>query len=326
MRSIDYLVDMPDVNQDGRIPRRLHFLWDGQGFQPPYAAAVTSARRHHPDWEIILHSGDAPRNNAWWDSLASISRTEILTPEIAAQDLPIAAADFLELYRRVNYPAGRSNLLRLSVLWKSGGVYLDLDTACVAPLDDLLDQGAFVGEEVVWKHDNERVERGFLPRMVATFSAFVISWLAARAGLWRSSSLPEALLRKVWGSRELNNAVIGARAGHPWVRLLLEMALEADPTVRFALGPALFNRAWARGVEQGVEMPERHAPEVFYQFPPSQTVRFFGACCREELPLGARVLHWCSSNHRKDLPLLTPEWANRHSKCSLWARESRSQP
>jgi len=316
---------MPDVNHDGRIPRRLHFLWDGQGFQPPYAAAVTSAHWHHPDWEIVLHSGDAPRGNSWWDSLATMARTEVLTPEIAAQDLPIPAASFLDLYGRVNYPAGRSNLLRLSVLWKSGGVYLDLDTACAAPLDDLLDQGAFVGEEVVWKHDNERVERGFQPKMVLSSTAFGISWLAARLGLWCSSSLPETWLRRLWGSLELNNAVIGARAGHPWVKLLLEMALEADPTVRFALGPALFNRAWARAVATGVELPVRHAPAVFYQFPPSQTVRFFGACRREVLPPQARVLHWCSSNHRKDLPRLTPDWAKANADRSLWAKESASR-
>lgn len=301
------------------IPRQLHFLWDGQGFQPPYAVAVTTARRLHPDWDIVLHSGDAPRNNPAWDALASVARVQELTPEIAAEGLPIPAKDFLDLYGRVNYPAGRSNLLRLSVLWKLGGVYLDLDTACNAPFDDLLESGAFVGEEVVWKHDNERVERGFRPKMVVSSSAFGISWAAARAGLWRSDSLPERLLRKVWGNPELNNAVIGARPGHPWVTLLIEMALEADPTVRFALGPALFNRAWVRGLETGVEMPVRHAPAVFYQFPPSQTVRFFGACSRDTLPDGARILHWCSSNHRKDLPNLTAQWACANRDRSLWA-------
>jgi hypothetical protein len=98
------------------------------------------------------------------------------------------------------------------------------------------------------------------------------------------------------------------------------MALEADPTVRFALGPALFNRAWARGLERGIEMPVRHAPEVFYQFPPSQTVRFFGSCSRDRLPDAARVLHWCSSNHRKDLPNLTPEWAAANAARALWAK------
>jgi hypothetical protein len=242
-----------------------------------------------------------------------------LTPEDAAQDLPIPASAFLDLYRRVNYPAGRSNLLRLAVLWKLGGIYLDLDTACNASFEDLLDSGAFVGEEIVWKHDNERVERGLLPKMALSSSAFCVSWAAARLGLWTQDSLPERWLRRFWGVPELNNAVIGAAPGHPWVRLLMEMALEADPTVRFALGPALFNRAWARGLEQGVAMPVRHPPEVFYQFPPSQTVRFFGACRRERLPAGARILHWCSSNHRKDLPRMTPGWATANAARSLWA-------
>lgn len=281
---------------------------------------MVTARRLHPDWDIVLHSGDMPRNNPDWDGLASLARTAELTPEIAAQDLPISAQAFLDLYARVNYPAGRSNLLRLAVLWKQGGVYLDLDTACAAPFDDLLETGAFVGEEIVWKHDNERVERGFLPKMVVSSSAFGISWAAARLGLWRNDALPERLLRKVWGAPELNNAIIGARPHHPWVKLLIEMALEADPTVRFALGPALFNRAWVRGLERGVEIPVRHAPEVFYQFPPSQTVRFFGACSRDTLPPQARILHWCSSNHRKDLPHMTAQWAAERKDTALWAK------
>jgi len=310
---------MSTENESGQIPRLLHFLWDGQGFRPPYAAAVESARRHHPDWEILLHSGDAPRGNSWWDGLSGIARVCPLTPETASKDLPIAAKDFLACYRRVNYPAGRSNLLRLAVLWKLGGVYLDLDTVCLNPLDDLRSQGAFVGEEVVWRHDNERVEGGFQPKMCISATAFGISWLAARLGLWPSECRIERNLRRLWGNAELNNAVIGARAGHPWVKLLLEMALEADPTVRFSLGPALFNRAWRRAQETGVELPVRHAPASFYPFPPSQTVRFFGACRRDVLPEGVKILHWCSSNHRKDMPNLTQDWARRHVGRSFWA-------
>ncbi len=280
---------------------------------------MASARKQHPGWNILLHSGDVPRGNSAWDEVAPLGELRSLTPESAAEDLPISSADYLNCYRRINYPAGRANLQRLSVLWKLGGVYLDLDTVCLRPLDDLLTEGAFVGEEIVWRHDNERVERGFRPKMAVSAAAFGLSWAAARLGLWSSHSLPERGLRCLWGAPELNNAVIGATPRHPWIKLLLEMALEADPTVRFSLGPALFNRAWHRAQETGVPLPVRHAPECFYVFPPSQTVRFFGSCRRDVLPSEARLLHWCSSNHHGDMAHLTREWAGAHREESFWA-------
>ena len=124
----------------------------------------------------------------------------------------------------------------------------------------------------------------------------------------------ERTLRALWSRPELNNAVLACESGHPWFRRLIELACQQDPSIRFALGPALVNRAWRD--PGNAPLPQRLGPEAFYQFPPSQTSRYFRGGI---LPSQALVLHWCSSNHKSLLPLLGPDWIARHASSSPWA-------
>jgi inositol phosphorylceramide mannosyltransferase catalytic subunit len=75
--------------------------------------------RHLPDWEMHL----------WTE-----------------ENLP---ADLVrkEAYERLRNPAERSDILRLEVLFRFGGVYVDTDIECLRPIDPLLEEGAnlFVG-------------------------------------------------------------------------------------------------------------------------------------------------------------------------------------
>ena len=70
-------------------------------------------RRHHPDWEMHL-----------W--------TEESLPD-----------DFVrpEAYERLRNPAERSDIIRLEVVFRFGGVYVDTDVECLRPIDPLLDNG-----------------------------------------------------------------------------------------------------------------------------------------------------------------------------------------
>jgi mannosyltransferase OCH1-like enzyme len=93
------------------IPRVLHHIWLGADDWPGEAE---ERRRtwldHHPDWEHRLWSEDV-----------------------------VPAGLRVEVYERLRNPSERSDLLRLEILWRYGGVYVDADVECRRPLDPLLE-------------------------------------------------------------------------------------------------------------------------------------------------------------------------------------------
>lgn len=94
------------------IPRVFHQIWLGEVPLPnEYRAFQKSWLRHNSGWELRL----------WTEG-----------------DLP---GDFerREIYERLRQPAERSDLLRLELLRRHGGVYVDTDFECRRPLEPLLD-------------------------------------------------------------------------------------------------------------------------------------------------------------------------------------------
>lgn len=303
------------------IPNKIHFVWSGKGFPYPFALAVKSAAARHPDWQVILHVGEEPVGNPHWDSILPIAQARREDPESILARVPEYGQRLVALHRAVpaSYPAGRSNLVRLAILASEGGWYLDFDTLCAARLDSVATSGAAIGEEWVWRHDQERVSKGFSAKMIPSVVAFALSWIGGRTGLLRPDGAVESFLRRAWGRKELNNAVIGAEPGHPWIRRLLELACDQDPSVRFALGPALVNLGWADSGDS--KLPYRAPTATFYQFPPSQTSRYFRSPAKD-LPEGAVVLHWCSSNHRDLVRGMGPDLVQRCADRGPWFREA----
>ncbi len=298
------------------IPTTIHFVWSGQRFPSAFALAVRSAAACHPGWRVVVHVGDEPRGVPAWESLRGIADIRPIDPEALLGGVAEFGPRLVELHRAIapQYHAGRSNLVRLAILATEGGWYLDFDTLTVGSFASLSRaHDAVVGEEWVWKHDEARVAGGYRLSMVPSSLAFGISWLAARAGLSDQSAL-ERGLRAVWGRPELNNAVLACAPGNPWFTRLLELATRQNPSVRFALGPALVNLGWREPA--GAELPHRLPPAAFYQYPPSQTSRYFRG---GPLPADALVLHWCSSNHRDLLPHLDAAWIASHVHTSPWA-------
>lgn len=298
------------------IPHKIHFVWSGKRFPLPFALAIRSARQVHPDWDIQLHIGTHPESR-WWDEVSGLGTIRDMDPEGLLESVPGIGARLVDLHRAVpaSYPAGRSNLERLAILQLEGGWYLDCDTLCLAPLDTVATQGEVVGEEWVWRHDQLRVTSGLSPVMIPSISAFSISYVLARLGLPATSRL-ESGLRSVWGRLELNNAVLASPPNGPWIRQLLSLALTQDPAIRFSLGPGLVNLGWEQPGD--APKPRRMGAEAFYQFPPSQTSRYFQR--DTVLPENAAVLHWCSSNHRKMVGTITPEIVRERAAMGPWYR------
>jgi mannosyltransferase OCH1-like enzyme len=93
------------------IPRILHQIWLGPDPLPEQFARYTETwRKHHPTWEMRM----------WTE--------ENLPRDLRRKE----AAD------RLRAPAERSDILRLELLFRHGGVYVDTDVECRAPIDDVL--------------------------------------------------------------------------------------------------------------------------------------------------------------------------------------------
>jgi hypothetical protein len=93
------------------IPRVFHRIWVGPDPLPDeYAVYGETWVEHHPGWELRLWTED--------------NLPEGLRPEV---------------YERLRAPAERANLLRLELLLRLGGVYVDTDFECLRSIEPLIE-------------------------------------------------------------------------------------------------------------------------------------------------------------------------------------------
>jgi hypothetical protein len=203
--------------------------------------------------------------------------------------------------------AARSNLLRYALLFHRGGVYVDFDVLARRPLHDLAGGGAFVGAERVWSHDRSRVEGRWRPSMaVGTIGwsvCWLLKWIDSRcfAGRFRVAH-GLGLLDPFWTTLQVNNAVIGAPPGSPFVLELLRSCLLVDPAVRYALGPSLVSDVVHAHPHLVRVLPE----PVLYAVPPGESHRLLHDR-HLRLEDRAALIHWVQSNHRRFAEQLQPD-------------------
>jgi mannosyltransferase OCH1-like enzyme len=103
------------------IPRVFHQIWVGPDpFLEGFEDWRESWARHHPAWEQQL----------WTD-----------------YNLPPGLRN-PQVYERDRRPVERADILRLELLYRFGGVYLDADLECLKPIDPLIDGLDFFGMEI----------------------------------------------------------------------------------------------------------------------------------------------------------------------------------
>lgn len=101
------------------IPKTIHYCWFGRGEMPPLAKkCMKSWKKYCPDCDIIC----------WNEDNFDFSENE---------------------YAAEAYRAGKwafvSDYVRLRVIEKYGGIYLDTDVEIIKPIDKLLECGGFLG-------------------------------------------------------------------------------------------------------------------------------------------------------------------------------------
>ena len=290
------------------IPLRFHFIWIGREFPFVNRLAVESVLQTHPGAQVVVHSQNPPENNADWEALKQKVEFRPVDLNLWLRDLPPALQSLGGVLENVSasYPAGRSNILRYLILHHEGGIYLDFDTLTLESFAPLLNDPAFIGEEEVFRCDDDRVAGRYtwdFPVMAALFGmSYGLSYANSRwLGNLGLLNAADGGLKRMWAARKLNNAVLGSESGNPFFAKALELIPETPAGMRFALGPMLMNRVYGTGASGSIRRLDRN---VFYSIPPSQTFRFFQGPA-SVIPPEAVAIHWCSSNHRELAPALT---------------------
>lgn len=223
------------------------------------------------------------------------------------------------LYRRVDSPVMRTDILRAAILYLHGGVYLDTDTITTATLRPLLDARQFVGSEfIVWPHAVRT------SRSPAVWAVHLTLDLLRKLLRWMPHGWK--LFRRIEGLyfRGINNAVMGAE---PHSRLFAEYlhAMLALPPARqtqpYALGPDLLQVVVDRYGQDDLIV---QAPRVFYPLPPEISEHWFrisrGVALDAVLSAETRVVHWYASvRTRSRVAQITPDYVRKNRNLQLYS-------
>jgi len=275
------------------IPKIAHFIWLGSGLLWVHRLALLSAAKRGGFERVILHHDDGLTA----DGAGELARTPGI--ELRALDtfglLEAAGGGALVgCYRALEAPAARVNLLRMAVLASEGGVYLDADTVTLRSFDELTSPGGvFCGEERL-------VFPGTRSSALARLRPSALARVAVRDVFRRLPGGYRGFRHfERFYPTAVNNAVLGAEAGHPLVRELLARAarLPAERrTVRYALGTHLLQEVVADYSGADLRVLE---PEAFFPLGPEISEHWFRERSRVELDevLGPKtvLVHWYAS-------------------------------
>lgn len=302
------------------IPRVLNFIWIGDDLPWTHVLAVRSAARRGEFTSIrFLHQGGLERAPRWRE-LCGIARVtpELLVPEALLEEGCQRGAELVDVYRSLAQPAAKVNVLRAALLAARGGVYFDLDTVTVGSLRELCETTTtFAGCEHV-----------VLPAVLRTrWRPLGLLGALARSvvrDVLRRHQNGHVLFRRVehWYARALNNAVLGATPGHPFLQTMLEAMVDLAPRrrrVRFALGTTLLQEVAAAQPGDGLTVLP---PAVFYPLAPEISEHWFrlrqSADLSQVLLPETRVVHWYASvRTRGKAALIEPNWVRRHARTQL---------
>jgi hypothetical protein len=298
------------------IPRNAYFIWFGSEVPWTHVLALRSAASAGGFDDIVLYHTDDLSRSRHWSELRRVPRLtlERFEPLPLLRSLGPQAGELALLYQKLEKPAAQANMIRIAILYRNGGVYLDMDTITLRSLRDLCNRASvFCGEErLVFPATLSPI------RNPAAYAA-AIGRTVLRDGLRR---LPEGWR---WFRRiehryptAVNNAVLGCQARHPFLERMLNAMLALNPrrqTRRYALGTALLQRVVAAYPDSDLlKLP----PPVFYPLGPEISEHWFRLRSRadpsEVVSPDTRVVHWYASVRTgRIVKQIDPNWIRRHA-------------
>jgi hypothetical protein len=293
-------------------PRRGHYVWYGPQFPFMNRVAIESA---------LLRSG---LDELWlWhaDPLAGQPHFDALCADARVKARPLSAATLFELadgsegfdsqrlstiYDAVRSHVTRSNIARAAALYFHGGVYFDIDTLCCQSFLPLLDGSAFLGNEFVFWPERRRSRRDLYRFVWGPLLGPIRSLTAALPGGDRLHQRTRGLYQTA-----VNGAILGAPAGHPFLRQLLDHSAripEASWQVPHVLGTHVLQRAVAAYRGQDLRLLD---PSAFFPLGPVISRQYFkkradpSAAIQRIVSGETFAIHWYASV--SDLSKLGPE-------------------
>ena len=112
--------NLPPLKMGDKIPKIIHQTFKSRNLPNELQLSVNQLRAENPDWEYRFYDDD--------DIVRFIS-------DVYGQQV-------LEYYNRINpnYGAAKADLFRYLLIYKEGGVYLDIKSSFIKPIDEILKQ------------------------------------------------------------------------------------------------------------------------------------------------------------------------------------------
>lgn len=290
------------------IPSIAHFIWYGTRLPYMHALAIRSAATHGGFDSVRLHHTDPLEPLPHVQDLYEIPNFELVPLDDQALCDQASGPALADLIGQLKSPVARSNLVRTALVYRDGGVYLDMDTLTVRPFDEVRATApGFLGEEHIV----------FPEEVVASWDPRV------KAKAYLKTSVRDVFRRIPHGyryfprieqhyHRAVNGAIMGGVPGHAFCAQYLTAMTEV-PKARWnkphALGTHLLQRVY-----KAYSGDDLHAfpPPYFYPLPPEISAHWFrfyrdGVDASEVLFPETCCVHWYASVRTKKVVAATDE-------------------
>lgn len=149
------MVDVPIWSVGAEVPRHLHQTFPTMDLPEQFGSQVTALRLRNPDWAYTLYDNEAVE-----DYIASAYGENVLA-----------------LYHSINpgYGAARADLFRYLLMYREGGIYLDIKSGADRPLNEIASSSAgFLLTQ--WARVPERATFGVHPELAHCLGGEYQQW------------------------------------------------------------------------------------------------------------------------------------------------------
>ena len=284
------------------IPSTAHFIWYGSKLPFLHALAIRSAATHGGFDSVRLHHTDPLEEPAHVKALHALPNVELVELDDRALCEQAGGPRLADLVTALQSPVARSNLVRTALVYRDGGVYLDMDTLTIRRFDEVRSKApGFVGEEHIVFPGEVVASRDPRVKVRAYFMTSVRDFYRRIPHGYRYFRRIEHRYH-----RAVNGAILGAVAGHRFCSEYLT-AMTQVPSSRWnkphALGTHLL-----QAVYKGYTGDDLYTfpPPYFYPLPPEISAHWFrfyrdGVDPMEVLDPRTCCVHWYASVRTKQI-------------------------
>ncbi|MCA9770549.1 hypothetical protein KC460_04230 [Candidatus Dependentiae bacterium] len=119
-----------------KIPKTLHFIWLGGRVPEEYEQYQRSWYKLHPDWQIVWWT-DTPEQFNIEFILTSFSEVKKNKNKFIVVDTKKLIFDNKKFYDAARNYGEKSDILKWEIIYRCGGLYVDIDFEALNPLDIL---------------------------------------------------------------------------------------------------------------------------------------------------------------------------------------------